>query len=104
MAADIARQFECCAARPCIVFLLNTKYGSNKGLLESHAKINDTIKPLAEAYGCHIIDLHDFVHGPTIWPKPHHPGRAFQARSLYAALPTISRRSSRRRGPSRAAA
>lgn len=85
LAADIARQFEMLRGKTVIVFTLNTKFGSNKGLLANFDRINSTVRPLAETYGCHIVNLNDFVRSTDDLASPTDQGAHFK-REVYISL------------------
>ena len=85
MSVDIANMFERLRGKKCLVFLLNTNVGSNKVMLTRFAKINSIVKPLAEAYGCEIVDLRDFVCSTEDLVHPDHPGTHFK-REVYMRL------------------
>ncbi len=60
---DLAHLFRKLQGKRVIVLKLNTEVGTGTWSLAGFRRINEIVIPLAEAYGCTILDMAEFVRG-----------------------------------------
>ncbi|WP_284945401.1 phosphatase [Acidisoma cladoniae] len=85
LAADVSRIFEMLHQKTVIVLMLNSKIGNDSWLLNRFAEINDLVRTVAQAFGCHIVEMNDFVCDAADLAEPDGNGAHF-ARSIYMRL------------------
>lgn len=84
---DLHCLFRKLAGKKVIVLKLNSTIGNRKWTLDNYGRINDIVLPVAREYGCHIIDIADFVRGTDDLIDPDDAGVHY-SRNVYRQLAT----------------
>jgi FkbH-like protein len=83
--ADLTDVFTKLRGKTVIVLMLNTKVGNRKWTLDAFAKINAIVRPIAESFNAHIIELEEMVRSVDDLADPEDPGVHF-SRRIYMQL------------------
>jgi FkbH-like protein len=82
---DLHCLFKKLAGKKIIVLKLNSTVGNRRWTLDNYQRINDIALPVARDYGCHIIDIAEFVRGTDDLIDPDDAGVHF-SRNVYRKL------------------
>lgn len=99
LTADLHCVFKKLAGKKVFVLKLNSTIGSRKRTLDVYARINDIVLPVAQQYGCRIIDIAEFVRGTDDLIDPEDAGVHY-SRNVYRRLAAYIEESLRELTPS----
>ncbi len=85
MTADLDALFSKLAGKLVIVLQLNSRVGRRQWYLDTYARINLIVLPVAQAHGCQIVDMAEFVRTRDDLIGPDDPGVHY-SRDVYRRL------------------
>jgi FkbH-like protein len=87
LTADLHCLFKKLVGKLVIVLKLNCTVGNRKWNLDNYRRINEIVVPVAQEYGCKIVDMAEFVHTTDDLIDPEDPGVHY-SRNVYRQLAT----------------
>lgn len=87
LTADLHALFRRLEGKLVVVVQLNSTVGTGQWQLDVYAKINAIVLPVAQQYGCHIIDMAEFVRTDVDLVSPTDFGVHY-SRDVYSRLAT----------------